>query len=534
MTVTRNSLYEILKDTSARQPNHTAITYYGINWTYNELLENIDKTADAFRKHGVKKGDIIAISLPTLPESVMCFYALNRIGAIPCMIDVRYTPSQMCDIINRTHSKMLFAMDFTCKGLVTAEDQLNVEKVVVCTGADSIPVAAAWYAIGEWFNGRRKMFRRHKKFCRWKDFFQAAQGQDNSEPYHWIPDEMTALFHTSGTTGTVKSVMLSTENILHSTFPEPPVLNNISSDDTALCCLPIFTFYGTNMLILTFSHGMRAVIIPIVPRDTFLTTVVKHKPQHIFSVPAYWDVVAKEKDNKGDLSYLKTVNIAGDILNATFEKSINEFLHARGCRYDVTKAYGMTETSGVIAFTTQGTPHQYEAGFSGKVVTGYEVRTFDDEICVHSEMKFLGYYQNEAATHELIQTHEGKEWLHTGDIGYVDKEGNLFVIGRKKRMIVRHDGSKVFPIEIETCLANHPMVASCAVVPMQDPEHSESKLPKAFVVLKDPGQKTQDTIEALMEYCKETLPEHLLPADIAFIDALPVNNSGKIDYLKLM
>lgn len=534
MTETRNSLYEILKEISTRQPDHTAITYYGINWSYRELLENIDKTAEAFRKHGVQKGDIIAISLPTLPESVMCFYALNRIGAIPCMIDVRYTPAQMCDIINRTQSKMLFVMDFTCKGLVNAEAQLNVEKIVVCTGADSIPVASAWYAIGEWFNGRRKFFRNHKKFCHWKDFFMAAQGLDQTEPYHWFPDEMAALFHTSGTTGTVKSVMLTTENILHSTFPEPPVLNNISSDDTALCCLPIFTFYGANTLTLTFCHGMRAVIIPIVPRDTFLATVVKHKPQHIFSVPAYWDMVTQEKDNKEDFSYLKTANIAGDILNAAFEKSINDFLHARGCQFDITKAYGMTETSGVIAFTPQGSPHQYEAGFSGKVVGGYEVRTFDDEICVHSDMKLLGYYQNEAATKELIQTHDGKQWLHTGDMGYVDEEGNLFVIGRKKRMIVRHEGSKVFPIEIETCLTQHPLVASCAVVPMQDPEHSESKLPKAFVVLKDASLKTQGTIEELMAHCEKNLPEHLWPAAIAFIDDLPVNNNGKVDYLKLM
>lgn len=527
------SLYEVFKETTSKLPDRTAITYFGIHLSYRTLLDRIDETADAFRRHGIGQGDTVAVSLPTMPESVMCFYALHKIGAIPCMIDVRYTPEQVCEIVDRTRSKMLFVMGFSCKSWAKTKVDINVSKVVVCSGADSIPGVPFWYGIGEWFNGRKKVFLKNKKFCHWKDFIKAAQGKDETEPYRWKPDEMTALFQTSGTTGTVKSVMLTTENILHSVYPEPPVLNDIQSEDSALCCLPIFAFYGANAVILTFSHGMRAIIIPIVPREAFLKTVVKHKPQHIFSVPAYWDVLAKEKDNNEDFSYLKTINIAGDVLNTTYEKSINDFLHERGCRYDVTKAYGMTETAGVISFTPQGSPHQYESGFSGKPVFGCEVKTFDDELCVRSETKILGYYKNEEATRNLLQTHpDGSLWLHTGDMGYVDEEGNVYVIGRKKRMIVRHDGSKVFPVEIEDCLTQHPSLVACAVVPMQDPDHSESHLPKAFVVLKD--SDTQTTIKELMAYCTANLPEHLVPSAIEFIDALPMNANGKVDYQKLI
>ena len=525
------SFYEILKNITAKLPDRTAISYFGINLTYNTLLNRIDETATAFKKHGIGKGDIVSISLPSLPESVMCFYALNKIGAIPCMIDVRYTPAQMCEIIDRTHSKMLFVMGFSCKSWAAADVQPNVEKVVVCSGADSIPGVSFWYGIGEWFNGRKRVFLKNKKFCHWKDFIKASQGKNEVEAYPWQPDEMAALFQTSGTTGTVKSVMLTPENILHAVFPNPPVLNDIQSEDSAICFLPIFAFYGANAIILTLSHGMRAVVIPLINKEAFLKTIVKHKPQHVFSVPAYWDMLSQEKDNKEDFSYMKTINIAGDVLNTSYEKSINDFLHERGCRYEVTKAYGMTETAGVISFTPQGSPHQYEPGFSGKTVAGYEVKTFDDEICVRSEMKILGYYKNEAATKELILTHpDGSQWIHTGDMGYVDDEGNIFLVGRKKRMIVRHDGSKVFPVEIEDCLTKHPLVASCAVVPMQDPKHSESKLPKAFVVLKG----TKVSAEELMAYCKDNLPEHLVPVAIEFIDALPMNANGKVDYQKLI
>ena len=526
-------LYETFKEAVEKYSDKIALCYFKMETTFKQLVERVDITALAFRKHGVKRGDIICLALPSMPESLMCFLALNKIGAIPCMIDVRYTPEEFCKIVDRTHSKMLFVMGLYAANLASADAQLHVEKVVVCSGADSIPGVSFWFGVGEWFNGRRKVFRKHKKFCHWKDFYKTAQDWDKTEPYHWIPDEMAALFQTSGTTGTVKSVMLSTENIMHSMFPNPPVLNNISSDDTALCILPIFAFFGANTMMLPLFQGMRVVVIPIAPREEFLKLLTQYKPQHVFSVPAYWDFVNEKKEVNEDFSYLKSINVAGDILNTAFEKRINECLHQGGCRYDVTKAYGMTETAGVISFTPQGSTYQYKQGFSGQPVKCYEVKTFDDEICVRSELKFLGYYKNEEATKNLIQTHaDGHQWLHTGDMGYVDEEGNIFVIGRKKRMIVRHDGSKVFPVEIEDCIMRHPSVAACAVVPMQDPDHSESHLPKAFVVLKE--SDTQSTKKELMAYCEANLPVHLVPAAIEFIDALPMNGNGKVDYKKLI
>lgn len=532
MTETHLSLYDLLKQVAERQPDHIAISYFGVEVTYKELLEHIDRTALAFRMHGVGRGDIICISLPSLPESLMSFYALNKIGAIPCMFDVRYTPAQVCEIVDRTQAKMLFIMAFTSKALAFSKLQPNVEKVVVVNGVSLIPKVEWWYGFGEWFNGKRRVFmgKNKNKYIHWKDFISVTEDKDEQPSYQWLPDEMMSLFQTSGTTGTVKSVMLSTENVLHSVFPDPPTLNNPSTDDTVLCFLPIFAFYGTNALVISLSFGMRTVIIPFLRHKDFLKNINKHRPQHIFSVPAYWDVLVKETDNKEDLSYLKSVFVAGDVLNAAFEKSINAFLRERNCPVDITKAYGMTETAGIVASTPPDCPKKYELGFSGIPNTCYEVKTFDDEICVRSTMKLLGYYKNEEATQRLIQTHaDGSQWLHTGDMGYVDENGYIYIIGRKKRMIVRYDGSKVFPIEIEDCLMQHPAVKACAVVPTQDPDHSESKLPKAFVVLKTPA-----TIEELMAHCEANLPVHLVPAAIEFIDALPMNSNGKVDYKKLI
>ena len=529
------SIYEAFRASAEKYSEKNALSYFGMEFTYRKLLERVDITALAFRKHGVKHGNIVSLALPSMPESLMCFLALNKIGAIPCMVDVRYTPDEFCKIVDRTHSKMLFVMGRYAANIATADDRLHVEKIIVCSGADSIPRVSFWFGIGEWFNGRRKVFRKHKKFIHWKDFIKSAQGKDEAEPFQWKPDEMVALFQTSGTTGTVKSVMLSTENFMRTLFPKSPIHNDLSIDDTVLCILPFFAFFGANSMLHPLCHGLRIVVIPIAPREAFLKILIKHKPQHIFTVPAYWDFINKDEDPVKDFSFLKTIFIAGDSLTPAFEKRLNEYLRQRNYPYVVTKGYGMTETAGGIACTPQNSPHQYEQGFSGKIVSFYEVKTFDDEICVRSKMKLLGYYQNEEATRQLIQTHpDGSQWLHTGDIGYIDEEGNLFVIGRKKRMIVRHDGSKVFPVEIEECLMKHPSVAACAVVPMQDPDHSESKLPKAYIVLKEPKNDPSTIIDELIRFCKNNLPDHLIPTAIEIIDALPLNNNGKVDYQKLI
>ena len=537
MTNTILGLYEVLQQVAERQPDKIALSYFGVDLTYKELLDQIDKTALAFKKHGVKSGDIICLSLPSLPEALMTFYALNRIGAIPCLFDVRYTPAKICEIVDRTQAKMLFIMGFMSKTLACSDQQPNVDKVVVVNGICLIPKVEKWCALGEWFNGRKRVFKGNNKgkYIHWKDFITVTQDKDETLPYHWAPDEMTALFQTSGTTGNVKSVMLSTENIMHSVFPDPPIFNEASNDDTVLCFLPIFAFYGTNVLTISLSFGMRIEMIPLLKPKNFLNALYKHKPQHVFTSPACWDSINSEKKSKESLSYLKTIVIAGDLINASFEKNINAFLHERNCQFDITKGYGMTEAGGSISITPQGCEKQYELGFSGIPNSCYEVKTFEDEICIRSNMKFLGYYKNEEATKELIQTHpDGSQWLHTGDIGYVDENGYIYIIGRKKRMIVKFDGSKIFPAEIEDCLMHHPMVTACAVVPMQDPNHSESKLPKAFVVLDKSAAPSQAVNNELMKYCKDTLPEYLVPTVIAFIDTIPVNSNGKVDYLKLL
>ena len=161
----------------------------------------------------------------------------------------------------------------------------------------------------------------------------------------------------------------------------------------------------------------------------------------------------------------------------------------------------------------------------------YRAGIFDEEVCICPSTKFLGYYHNQDATDNLIRKHiDGLMWIHTGDTGNVDDNGDLYVIGRKKRMIVRHDGTKVFPIEIENVLRQCTEVKSCAVVGATDAKHNQSGVPVAYVVTKTntPAEKKK-----IHKYCKQHLPIYLQPDKIVFIKELPTTNIGKVDYSKL-
>ena len=190
----------------------------------------------------------------------------------------------------------------------------------------------------------------------------------------------------------------------------------------------------------------------------------------------------------------------------------------------------MTETAGIIAATPQHAEKKYELGYSGYIKANHEVRIINDEICVCPSTKFHGYFANKRATEQLIREHDGKMWIHTGDVGRLTDTGELFVVGRSKRMIVRYDGLKVFPIEIEIALSECPNVKDCAAVGVVDTLHPQSSTPVAFIVL---NKNNWSNRKKVYQYSKKHIPEYIQPNKIIFVKELPKNTMGKTDYSKL-
>lgn len=522
------NLYNAVAKNVSESPEREALRYFGHAVSYGTFGKTIEQTASALRQLGISAGDIVTLSLPSTPECLATIYALNKIGAVVSTIDLRATAAQVVEIVNGLNAKMLFITDFNLEAVAPEAEQMSVEHIVVLRGCEMFPsVVSAWYALGEVFNGRRRAFRSSHKFMHWSGLLAHAVGE--TPCYDWPLDSAQMIFQTSGTTGHTKSVMLSAENISLSVQTTLNALNDAAPTDSILCLIPPFAFHGFATTVhLPLSVGMTVDIVPIWEPGDFVKTVAEHRPQHVFTVPSLWDTIFDEANQHVDLSSLKTVAVAGDVLSPEFERSINEFLRHSGCRCYLSKAYGMTETAGLVAHTPQETRHRYEVGFSGMVTGGHKVRIVDGEVCVAHSTKLLGYYNNEEATRELLRPDaDGTLWLHTGDSGYLDDEGNLYITGRMKRMLVRYDGTKIFPVEIEEALMRHPEVRSCAVVGIRDERHPQSSLPVAFCVVKNKDEKTR---EEIMRFAENELQNHLHPAQLFFLDEIPVATGGKVDY----
>ncbi|MBQ6084559.1 MAG: acyl--CoA ligase [Bacteroidales bacterium] len=524
-------LHSLLDQQIKTKPDSVSLVYYGLSITYGRLGKMIDDAVSGLHNLGIKHGDIVSIALPTTPESIALVYALNRLGAIACLINVLYTAEQVTSIVNKTHSKMLFIMNFNVKATAKVASKMNIEHIVVMRGCEVFPKQVAfWYGFGEWFNGRKRAFLSDKRFKHWDDIINLAS-EDKVDCCEWHENEPQMIFQTSGTTGVPKGVLLTAENIENSTLATCEIMNDLKPNDAVLDLMPIFAYYGfCTSIHLPLSLGIKVVIVPIWKPRNFVKIINQHRPQHVFTAPSNWDTIYKKENQSYNLDFLKTITIAGDVVKPDYERDINEYLTQHNCNFSITKVYGMTETAGIITATLQNPVNRYELGYSGYSMANHEIRIINDEVCVCPSSKFHGYYENQQATEQLIREHDGKMWIHTGDVGHLTDTGELFVVGRSKRMIVRYDGLKVFPIEIEMAILEFPGVKECAAIGVVDTLHPQSSLPIAFVVL---NKNTWSNRKKVYQYSKKHLPEYMQPNKIIFVKELPKNIMGKTEYSKL-
>ena len=525
------NLHSLITQQIETKPNSVSLVYFGLSITYGRLGKMIDDAVSGLHNLGIKHGDIVSIALPTTPESIALVYALNRLGAVACLINVLYTAEHVVSIVNKTHSKMLFIMNFNVKATAKVASKMNVEHIVVMRGCEVFPKQVAfWYGFGEWFNGRRRAFMSDKRFKHWDDIINLAT-EGNIDYYEWQENEPQMIFQTSGTTGISKGVLLTAENIENSTLATCEIMNDLTPNDTILDLMPIFAYYGfCTSIHLPLSLGIKVVIVPIWKPRNFIKIINKHQPQHVFTAPSNWDTIYKTENQSYNLDFLKTISIAGDVVTPNYERDLNEYLTQHNCNFSITKIYGMTETAGIITATSQNSANRYELGYSGYSRANHEIRIINDEVCVCPSSKFHGYFENQQATDQLIREHDGKMWIHTGDVGHLTDTGELFVVGRSKRMIVRYDGLKVFPIEIEMAMLECPGVKDCAAIGVVDTMHPQSSTPVAFIVL---NKNNWSNRKKVYQYSKKHLPEYIQPNKIIFVKELPKNTMGKTDYSKL-
>ena len=535
------SAFEYVCQRSKNHLNDTALEYYGRKFTYADLIVNVKKTAAALRGAGVKKGDIITVVSIMTPEIIALFYAADMIGATLNLVDPRYSVEGIREYIEEVDSHLLVCLNVVYERCRQAAKRTNVEKVIVLSPADSLPpVMAVGYKLTTPDKNKYA-----SNVIRWKQFIKGGEGQSTAaEPYD--PDHACVVVHTGGTTGSPKGVMLTDDcfNGIALQFQAYPKL--FHRGQKLMNVMPPFIAYGFACGIhLPLVLGFTVIIIPNLDPAKLGSLVLKHKPEHMFGVPTHYQQLAADpKLRDKDLSFIINYAAGGDSLSRGAEQTVNDFLAAHGARYPIAKGYGMTEVSSAatVAAGLDNKPGSVGIPMVNTVVAAFEPGTDQElpigqrgELCISGPCLMKGYYNKPEETAILLRRHpDGRVWAHTGDMGYLDEDGFVFLDSRIKRMIIRHDGFKVFPSMIENVVSRHPAVHQCSVVGCTDKDHTQGRLPFVYIVLKsDTTAKKKQVIRELERMCAEELPEYVQPVAYKFISSMPMTPVGKVDYRQL-
>lgn len=540
VTVPNMSAYDFMARSNKDNMENVALYYFGKKYTYKDLIDNIAKTEDALRANGVEKGDVVTIAIPNVPENVFIFYALNKIGAIANMVDLRLKEDLLVNAITGVNSKLMFGCDLFLENINSIIDKTNLEKVVVVSPADSLPpLVKQLYKLSD----KTKKIE-NPKFQMWKDF---SLEKPKYEVIREVVDGNTdaCILYTSGTSGLPKGV-IHTNNTFNNMATQIKYLNvDYVKGERFMNQVPPFLAY--NLILSThmpLSLGLDIIMLPNYEPDKFAEHVMKYKINHVLAGPADWtNFLENDNVNRKNLSHLKLMASGSDKINSKTKDDINAKISSRGGEHRVLEGYGQTEV-GSAAVTNL--PNLDVRDSVGVPYPKMSVAIFDDDnnelpygsignICITGPTMMSGYYNNEEETKETMQKHaDGTVWVHTGDIGYMDERGVLFLKGRKKRLIIRHDGIKISPSDIEKVLDGLDCVCASCVVGVDDLKHGSGHVPYVNVV-KSPDTNLTDNqiIEAIKEECSKKLTEKYCIDKIEILDDFPLTPVGKVDYRKL-
>ena len=539
------SMYECMYNNNKEHLDDVAFEYFGRKITYQELFKNIDNTQQALLSLGVKKGDIVTICSITTPEIIYSFYALNKIGAISNMIDVRYTKQAIQHFLDEVESKYFITLDLCYPKIADIIDKTKVEKTIMVSPINSIPtILKVGAKFSNVIKGKNLLIPNNDKFIDWNNFI-FNRNNVGTGTISYEENYPVAIVHTGGTTGIPKGVLLSNENFNNVTLQIKNSSVKADRNYKFLNIMPPFIAYGIALGLNTpITLGWKTTIVPQFDANKFDDLLRKYKPNAVMGVPAYWETVMKSnkmKTKHADLSYIKNILLGGDRTKPEFEKRLDEFLISHNCNAGVGKGYSMTEASACATFSTREANEPGSVGIPlpKTVISIFEPGTTKEltynqvgEICIKSPTIMIEYFKNQEETDKVKVKHEDGYWIHSGDLGYINENGILFVKDRIKRMIIR-SGFKVFPSEIENLFITHPAIEACAVVGIDD--EVDVAAPKACLVLNEKYRGLEKEVQEklLIMLRNSTLPPYFEPVKFEFKDQLPLTDIGKVDYIAL-
>ena len=535
--MTELTMYQALVESANKYPNDLALFYQGKKIIFKSLLKRVDLMADILcNRLGIKEDDVVMISQPNIPETVVLFYAVNKLGAIANFVHP-FTPfNQVEEIIKKTNTKVAFLFE---QRIAKEVDKYRESKnqIYVTRIEDDLPFfKKLFYHLFMNFKIRKKLSKKgdFKGF----NYVHQLKPINKKIPYINKNNKKCSVYLPSGsTTGKPKTICLN-DYAFNYLAEHSDYFMSLSKDELRnqkmLSILPSFHGFGLCMSMhAPLANGFASILIPRFRVKKVVKVINRIKPTAICGVPTIYEKLLNEPTfvNSKNLKYFHAAFCGGDTLSNDLLSRFNNVMKQAGSKCLLLQGYGLTEA---IAVNSVNTLKDNKDGSLGKPIPGASFKIVDEngnelprnqigEIIIKSDATMLEYYQDEEATKQCLK--DG--YLYTGDLGYMDEDGFIYFKSRKKR-VVKVSGVAVFPSEVEQLIETISDVKLCAVVSIPDPKLQNSL--KVFVVSKTEDETLKDKI---IELCRKYLIKWSVPTEIEFRKELPLTMLGKVDFNSL-
>jgi long-chain acyl-CoA synthetase len=501
------NLVEILQETTARYPANNALSFYGRKITYQQLLGLSQGFTSSLQQNQVQKGDRVALMLPNCPQYVISYYGVLGAGAIVTQVNPMSVERELEYILNDSGAETIVVMDAFYPRVKTVQPRTNLKTIIVVSlqpsGQDFTPD------------------------CSFETFL--ADGNGKVEPVLIeLEHDIAVLQYTGGTTGRSKGAMLTHRNIAANVLQSYEFFKNEFElgKERCLTVIPLFHVFGmTACMNLTIFTGGESILLPRFELEEVLNTIKNEQPTTFPGVPTMYVAITNHpRAEEYGINSIKTCNSGSAPMPVEL---LREFERKTGAK--ILEGYGLSEASptthcnppfadrkpGSVGIGMPSTEYKIV-----DVATGLEEVPVGElgEVIIKGPQIMKGYWNMPEETAHTLR--DG--WLYTGDIAKVDEDGYLYIVDRKKDLIIA-SGFNIYPRDIEEVLYEHPAVQEAVVIGVPDPYRGEDV--KAFVVLKG-GQTANE--EELIQYCKQNMAAYKVPRNVEFREQLPKTQVGKI------
>jgi long-chain acyl-CoA synthetase len=478
-------------------PERTAIIFEGQSISYAALQAQVDLLAHAFTRLGIAPGERITLLLPNIPEFAIAYLAIQKLGAVTVSANVMLTAEELRYLIEDSGSTLLVTSNVFATAWQPLVDAalLPFSRVVLVEAGspDSLTLSSLIADAPE------------------TPF--AARDMD--------PDAPAAILYTSGTTGRQKGATLSHANLVSNTFATVHV-EGITPDDRLLLFLPLFHVFGQNAIMNSALQAAATIVLQrrYDPLET-PALIERERVTMFFAVPTIYIGLLNGGLDPRRLESVRYYFSAAATMPVEVARRWQSIFGQ-----PIVEGYGLTETS---PFSSYNHVWEHRPGSVGTPIENVEIKILDPEdhevetgawgeICIKGPNIMLGYWNRPTETADAIR----HGWFHSGDIGYMDADGYIYIVDRVKDMIISA-GFKIWPREVEEVLFQHPAIRECAVVGLPDPLKGE--IPAAFLVLAEGASLSAEEFEA---YCRQHIASYKVPRHVEFVETLPKNATGKI------